>query len=56
MVAAVANSLDHILSEEEHTHVGPNGRQIYSLFDDEQDWAGLLTALEPVCRCTLADI
>ena len=49
MVVSVADSLDHILSEEDHTHAA-NGRQIYSLFDDEQDWAGLLTGLEPVRR------
>ena len=53
MVVAAANSLDHILSEEEHTHAA-NGRQIYSLFDDEQDWAGLLNGLEPVSQRILA--
>ena len=44
-----ANSLDHILSEDEQTQAA-NGRQIYSLFDDEQDWAGLLNGLEPVSQ------
>ena len=46
-----ANSLDHILSEDEQTQAA-NGRQIYSLFDDEQDWAGLLNGLEPVSQGT----
>jgi len=48
-----ANSLDHILSEDEQTQAA-NGRQIYSLFDDEQDWAGLLNGLEPVSQRILA--
>ena len=45
----MANSLNRVLGEEEYTHAA-NKRQIYSPLDDEQDWAGLLTGLEPVSQ------
>ena len=48
MVAAVATSLEHILGEEEQTIGAANQRHIYSLFDDEQDWTGLLSAIDGV--------
>ena len=49
MVAAVAASYDQFLSDEDDrlaAAAARTNRSIYSLFDDEQDFSGLLSALE----------